>query len=115
MGCLFCKIVEKQIPADILYEDPHTLAFRDIRPVAPHHVLVVPRRHVTAVHELTEADADVSILGHVMTAGRKVAHQLGLDVGGYRLVVNDGEAAGQSVHHLHLHVLGGRPLSWPPG
>jgi histidine triad (HIT) family protein len=115
MGCLFCSVVDKKIPADVVYEDAHAVAFRDIRPVAPVHVLVVPRRHVAAVHELTDTEADAAAIGKVMIAARNVAHQLGLEQEGFRLVVNDGDAAGQSVHHLHVHVLGGRTLAWPPG
>lgn len=113
MGCLFCNILEKKIPADVVHEDEHTLAFRDIRPVAPTHVLVIPKKHIAAVHDLTEADAET--VGRVMVAARKVADQLGLTAAGYRLVVNDGDAAGQTVHHIHVHVLGGRALAWPPG
>jgi histidine triad (HIT) family protein len=113
MGCLFCSILEKKVPADVVFENEHTLAFRDIRPVAPTHVLIVPKRHVAAVHELTDADA--AEMGHLLVAARKVADQLGLTAGGYRLVINDGEHAGQTVHHVHLHVLGGRPMAWPPG
>ena len=113
MGCLFCNVLEKKIPADIVYEDEHALAFRDIRPVAPSHVLVIPRKHIAAMHDLT--DADVTTIGQVMLAAKRVAHQLGLEEEGFRLVINDGDAAGQSVHHIHVHVLGGRSLSWPPG
>ena len=113
MGCLFCNVLEKKIPADVVYEDEHAVAFRDIRPVAPHHVLVIPRRHIAAIHDLT--DADVTTIGRVMLAARNVAHQLGLEDDGYRLVINDGDAAGQTVHHVHVHLLGGRSLSWPPG
>jgi histidine triad (HIT) family protein len=113
MGCLFCNVIEKKIPSDVLYEDEHAIAFRDIRPVAPTHVLVVPRRHIAAIHQLTEGDAET--IGRVMVAARNVALQLGLEQAGYRLVINDGDAAGQSVHHVHVHVLGGRSLSWPPG
>lgn len=113
MGCLFCKVLEKKIPADVIYEDEHALAFRDIRPMAPTHVLVVPKKHIAAIHDLT--DADVMTIGQVMLAAKKVAHQEGLEAGGYRLVVNDGDAAGQTVHHIHVHVLGGRNLTWPPG
>lgn len=115
MGCLFCDIVEKKIPANVVFEDEHTLAFQDIRPVAPHHILVIPRRHVAAIHELGNTEADVLCIGRVVITAKAVAHQLGLDENGYRLVINDGEAAGQSVHHIHAHVLGGRSLSWPPG
>lgn len=113
MGCLFCNVIEKKVPSDVVYEDEHAIAFRDIRPVAPTHVLVVPRKHMAAVHDLTAADAET--MGRVMVAARNVAHQLGLEAAGYRLVINDGDAAGQTVHHIHVHVLGGRSLSWPPG
>lgn len=113
MGCLFCNIIEKKIPGDIVYEDEHAVAFRDIRPVAPTHVLVVPRRHIEAIHDMTPDDAPA--VGHVFVAARRVADQLGLTEAGYRLVVNDGDAVGQTVHHIHVHVLGGRSLSWPPG
>jgi histidine triad (HIT) family protein len=113
MGCLFCNIVEKKIPGDVVYEDEHAVAFRDIRPVAPTHVLVVPRKHIAAIHDLTAEDA--ATVGNVLVAARKVADQLGLTAAGYRLVINDGDAAGQTVHHIHVHLLGGRNLSWPPG
>jgi histidine triad (HIT) family protein len=113
MGCLFCNVLEKKIPADVVYEDEHALAFRDIRPVAPTHVLVIPKKHIAAIHELTDEDA--STMGRVILAARTVAKQQGLEDDGYRLVINDGDAAGQTVHHIHVHVLGGRSLSWPPG
>ena len=113
MACLFCSVLEKKIPADVVYEDDHAIAFRDIRPVAPTHVLVIPRAHIAAIHDLEEAH--VNAIGHVMLAARKVADQLGLVKDGFRLVINDGDAAGQTVHHIHVHVIGGRPLSWPPG
>lgn len=111
--CLFCKIVAKEIPGDVVYEDEHALAFKDLRPVAPTHVLVVPKRHIAAIHDLTPDDAVT--IGNVFVAARRVADKLGLTAAGYRLVVNDGDAAGQSVHHIHVHVLGGRPMTWPPG
>jgi histidine triad (HIT) family protein len=113
MGCLFCNVIEGKIPSDIVYEDEHALAFRDIRPVAPTHVLVVPREHIAGVRDLTDGQAET--IGRVMLAARSVARQLDLEKDGYRLVVNDGDAAGQTVHHIHVHVLGGRSLSWPPG
>ncbi len=113
MGCLFCNILEKKIPADVVHEDEHTLAFKDIRPVAPTHVLVIPRKHVAAIHDL--GDGDAALIGHVMLAARTVAKKMGLEEAGYRLVCNDGDAAGQTVHHIHVHVLGGRNMSWPPG
>ena len=111
--CLFCKIVAKEIPGDVVYEDEHALAFKDIRPVAPTHVLVVPKKHIAAIHDLTPDDAVT--VGNVLVAARKVADSLGLTAAGYRLVINDGDAAGQTVHHIHVHVLGGRQLTWPPG
>ena len=113
MGCLFCNILEKKTPADVVYEDEHALAFRDIRPVAPTHVLVIPRKHISAIHDLTEED--VPTMGRLLLAARTVAHQLELEDDGYRLVINDGDNAGQTVHHIHVHVLGGRSLTWPPG
>jgi histidine triad (HIT) family protein len=112
MGCLFCNFVEKKMNTDVVYEDEHALAFKDIRPVAPSHVLVVPKKHVAAIRDL--GDEDAALIGHVMLAARTVAKKLGLE-GGYRLVVNDGDDAGQTVHHIHVHVLGGRQMTWPPG
>lgn len=113
MGCLFCSILEKKIPATVVYEDAHALAFRDINPQAPTHVLVIPKRHIASIHEMQPGD--VETVGQVMLAARKVAEQEGLVEAGFRLVVNDGDAAGQTVHHIHVHVLGGRDLAWPPG
>lgn len=113
MGCLFCDILDKKVPATVVYEDEHALAFRDLRPVAPTHVLVIPKEHLAAIHELKPEHAD--LMGRVLVAARRVADQEGLTKDGFRLVVNDGDAAGQSVHHIHVHVLGGRNLSWPPG
>jgi histidine triad (HIT) family protein len=112
MGCLFCKIVKKEIPSQIVLENEHVIAFRDLHPGAPTHVLVIPKEHIVGIHEVTQKDA--AMLGHLMLAGRDVAEQLGLDKG-YRLVINNGPDAGQSVFHLHLHVLGGRHMAWPPG
>lgn len=113
MGCLFCNIVERKIPADIVFENEHVLAFRDIRPVAPVHVLVIPKVHVERVHEATKDHG--AVLGELFLGAREVAEKLGLGEKGYRLVVNNGEDAGQTVFHVHMHVLGGRALSWPPG
>jgi histidine triad (HIT) family protein len=111
--CLFCKIVEQKIPAKVVYEDEKCLAFDDINPQAPTHTLVVPKRHVASLAELNEVDA--GLLGHLMLAGAKVARQKGIAEGGYRIVVNTGRHGGQTVFHLHLHVLGGRAMHWPPG
>lgn len=113
MGCLFCKIVAREIPSQIIFENEHALAFKDLRPVAPTHVLVIPKKHVVGIRDATPDDA--AMLGHVMLAARQVAEDLGLGESGYRVVVNQGADAGQSVLHLHVHVLGGRGLSWPPG
>jgi histidine triad (HIT) family protein len=112
-GCLFCNIVARKTPADIVFENDHILAFRDIRPVAPTHVLVIPKRHVVGIHEATSADEEM--LGHLLLAAREVAEAVGLSAGGYRLAINQGQDGGQSVFHLHCHVLGGRSMAWPPG
>lgn len=112
MGCLFCKIVAREIPSQIIYEDEHALAFRDVRPVAPTHALVIPKKHIVALADTT--DDDDALLGKLLVAARKVAKQEGLS-NGFRLVINNGPDAGQSVFHVHLHVLGGRQLTWPPG
>lgn len=113
MGCLFCNIVEKKTPAQIVLENEHVVAFKDIRPVAPTHALVIPKRHIAGVHDAGPADA--ALLGELVLAARDVAEKLGLEKGGYRLVINQGPDAGQSVFHVHCHVLGGRSMAWPPG
>ncbi|MEA2451666.1 MAG: histidine triad family protein [Actinomycetota bacterium] len=110
--CLFCKIVEGDIPSDKVLETSAALAFRDINPGAPTHVLVIPKRHVASIHDLETTDADE--LAAVFEAIRQVAELEGV-ADGYRVVTNVGATAGQSVFHLHFHVLGGRPLEWPPG
>jgi histidine triad (HIT) family protein len=112
VDCLFCRIVAGEIPAEVVHEGPRTLAFRDLHPQAPTHVLVIPRDHYEDAAGL--AAADPAYLGEVVAAATQVAEQEGL-TGGYRLVANTGGDAGQSVQHLHVHVLGGRGLSWPPG
>ncbi|MDH5535199.1 MAG: histidine triad nucleotide-binding protein [Betaproteobacteria bacterium] len=112
MTTIFSKIIERQLPAEIVYEDAHCLAFRDTNPQAPVHVLVIPKREIP---RLADAGAgDQALLGHLMLAANEVARQLGVD-DAFRLVVNNGARAGQSVFHLHLHVLAGRPMHWPPG
>jgi histidine triad (HIT) family protein len=113
MQCLFCSIAAGDIPADIVYQDDELMAFRDISPQAPVHVLVIPRLHRATPGELT--DADERVMGKVVRGAAKVAEQLGVDGSGYRLVINAGEHANQTVPHIHVHVLGGRPMSWPPG
>lgn len=109
---IFQKIIDKEIPADILYEDDQCLAFRDISPQAPTHVLVIPKKAMVSLAHAEENDAE--LLGHLLIIARKVAEQEGL-VNGYRTVLNCGPDGGQSVDHLHVHVLGGRKLTWPPG
>ena len=109
---IFKKIIDGEIPADIVYEDDHCLAFRDIQPAAPVHVLVIPKKEVENVAAL--ADEDQQLAGHLLLAAGKVARQLGLERG-YRVVANCGSDGGQSVDHLHLHILAGRKLTWPPG
>jgi histidine triad (HIT) family protein len=110
--CIFCKIVAKEVPARIVHEDETSIAFHDINPQAPVHVLVIPRKHFASAEEAGEADEPV--LGHLHRVAAKLARELKL-TGGYRTVVNTGAEAGQSVFHLHLHLLGGRPMRWPPG
>jgi histidine triad (HIT) family protein len=107
--CLFCKIVAGQIPSNRVLEDEHLIAFRDIQPAAPVHVLVVPRKHLTSLAELTDADLDLA--GRLLTATAEVARREGIDGTGYRVVANTGRHGCQSVDHLHLHVMGGRQLS----
>lgn len=111
MGCVFCRIVAGELPAQRVLETEHALAFRDLHPQAPTHLLVIPKEHVDAVADLGDAQAELA--GRLLLACRDAARQVGLD--SYRVVTNTGADAGQSVFHLHLHVLGGRPLGWPPG
>jgi len=111
--CLFCKFVSGEIQPNTVYEDDHVLAFRDINPQAPTHVLVVPKRHIATLNDLTGEDAE--LVGRLYLAARQVARQEGIDEPGYRTVINCNEQAGQSVFHIHLHLLGGRDMAWPPG
>ncbi|MEB3329062.1 MAG: histidine triad nucleotide-binding protein [Candidatus Sericytochromatia bacterium] len=111
--CLFCRLVAGELPAQKVHEDAYTLAFRDLHPQAPTHLLVIPKRHIGGFAELTAADGP--LLGHLAAAANTAAQEAGLAEGGYRVVCNQGRDAGQTVPHLHWHVLGGRPLAWPPG
>lgn len=112
MSTIFSKIIRREIPVDIVYEDDLCLAFRDVNPQAPTHVLIIPKK---AIPRLVDATADdQALLGHLMVAAGKIARQLGVD-NAFRLVTNNGAEAGQSVFHLHLHILAGRPFRWPPG
>jgi len=110
---LFEKIIAREIPAPIVYEDELVVAFRDINPQAPTHVLIVPRKPVPRLAEALPEDH--ALLGHLLLKGAAVARQLGLEPGGYRLVINNGPNGGESVPHLHVHILGGRQMTWPPG
>lgn len=112
--CLFCKIVAGDIPAKIVKRSEAALAFRDVDPKAPVHVLVIPTRHIPAVRDAKGPESE-RLLGGLLAFAAAVASELGLDADGYRLVTNTGRNAGQSVDHLHLHVLGGRKMTWPPG
>ena len=111
--CLFCKIVAGQIPGSIVFQNEHVVAFRDITPRAPTHVLIVPRRHIATLNDLTPEDD--ALVGEVVRAAAAVAKEQGLADRGYRTVFNCNAEAGQTVFHIHLHLLGGRPMTWPPG
>lgn len=110
---LFTKIANGDIPADILYSDDDIVAFKDINPQAPHHVLIIPRRPIPTVADLT--DADSNLIGRIVLVANKIAKNLKIDKDGYRLVFNCGVDGGQEVYHIHLHLLGGRKMTWPPG
>jgi histidine triad (HIT) family protein len=112
-GCIFCEVASRKKPAMILYEDERCVAFQDIHPMAPVHLLVIPRRHITSLNENLENDKE--LLGHLITVAARMAKEQGIDGSGFRTVINTNAEAGQSVFHLHLHVLGGRILRWPPG
>ncbi|HSR70420.1 MAG TPA: histidine triad nucleotide-binding protein [Acidobacteriota bacterium] len=110
---LFKKIIDREIPADIVYEDEHCLAFRDINPQAPVHVLLIPKKEVASLNHLKAEDAE--LCGHLLLKVAEIARQLELAQDGYRVVANTGRKGGQTVDHLHLHILGGRSMTWPPG
>ena len=112
-NCIFCKIIAKKIPSKIVYEDEQVTAFEDVNPQAPVHMLVVPKKHISEIHNMTEKDKE--LVGHLFFTAKKIAEEKGLDTKGYRLVINNGAGAGQTVFHVHLHILSGRHFSWPPG
>ena len=112
-NCLFCKIVDGKIPAEFVHQDDFCVVIRDINPQAPMHVLVIPRDHIESLDDASQKDE--GLLGHLLRVGARVANDLGHGESGYRTVINTGAGAGQSVFHLHVHVLGGRPMNWPPG
>ncbi|MBI5641042.1 MAG: histidine triad nucleotide-binding protein [Nitrospirae bacterium] len=111
--CLFCKIVQKKLPARIIYEDEHSLAFEDINPQAPLHVLVVPKKHIPTTLEITIEDN--ALVGHLFQVANRLAKERNIAERGFRLVMNTNPESGQTVYHIHLHVLGGRTMHWPPG
>ena len=111
--CLFCRIIKREIPGSIVYEDDRLIAFNDINPQAPTHVLIVPKRHIATLNELAEGDDQ--IVGELVRRAAAIAAERGIAAGGYRTVFNTNRDAGQTVFHIHLHLLGGRPMLWPPG
>ncbi|HBB90115.1 MAG TPA: histidine triad nucleotide-binding protein [Blastocatellia bacterium] len=111
--CLFCRIINGEIPAEFVRQDDRAIVISDINPQAPTHLLVIPREHLDSLDDASQKDE--ALLGHLLRVAAQVANAAGLDEGGYRTVINTGAGAGQSVFHLHVHVLGGRSLSWPPG
>jgi len=108
--CIFCKIIDGELPSDIVYKDERVIGFRDIKPIAPVHLLIIPRKHIPSIRDLT--DEDLPLLGHMTVVANRLAENEGIADGGYRLIINCGEEAGQTVHHIHMHMLGGRRLSW---
>ena len=110
---MFCRIIAGEIPADFIHRDERTVVIRDINPQAPTHMLVIPQEHIESLDDASQKDE--ALLGYLLRVAAKVANAAGLAEGGYRTVINNGAGAGQSVFHLHVHVLGGRPLNWPPG
>ncbi len=111
--CLFCRIVAGEIPAESVWADVQSVVIRDLNPQAPTHLLVIPREHIESLDDASQKDE--ALLGHLLRVAAKVADEAGLAEGGYRTVINNGAGAGQSVFHLHVHVLGGRAMNWPPG
>lgn len=113
MDCLFCKIVSREIPADIVYEDDEVLAFKDIDPQAPTHMLVIPKRHIATLNDIEERD--LSLVGRLPQTAAKLAKEQGFADEGYRVVMNCNENGGQTVYHIHMHLMGGRRFTWPAG
>ena len=113
MDCIFCKIVDGSIPSDKVFENDHVLAFRDLSPQAPHHILIIPKKHLASLNEFESEDA--AIFGEMGQAAKALAKELSVDEAGYRVVVNCNEHGGQTVFHTHMHFLAGRQLHWPPG
>jgi len=113
MDCLFCKIINREIPADIVYEDDDVLAFNDINPQAPTHILIIPKKHIATLNDIEESD--LAIIGRLQFTAAQLAREKGFAEDGYRVVMNCNEMGGQTVYHIHMHLLGGREFTWPPG
>lgn len=113
VSCLFCRIIKGEIPGEFVHQDERSVVIRDINPQGPTHLLVIPREHIESLDDASQKDE--ALLGYLLRVAARVANAAGLAEGGYRTVINNGAGAGQSVFHLHVHVLGGRPLNWPPG
>ena len=111
--CIFCKIIKREIPSSVIFENDQILAFEDIKPQAPVHILIIPKRHIVKTPDLK--DGDTILVGKLLLVARDLAHLKGLDESGYRIVLNSGADAGQEILHLHVHLMGGRKFSWPPG
>ncbi|MDF1643652.1 MAG: histidine triad nucleotide-binding protein [Pseudomonadales bacterium] len=113
MSCIFCKIVAGEIPAQILYQDDDVLCFRDVAPQAPTHMLVIPKKHISSIAELESSD--INLAGKILVTATQMAKEQGISESGYRVAMNCGEEGGQTVDHIHMHILGGRQMGWPPG
>ncbi|MEJ5306556.1 MAG: histidine triad nucleotide-binding protein [Ignavibacteria bacterium] len=113
MDCIFCKIINKEINSEIVFENENIIGFNDINPVAPYHVLFVPKKHIDKISNVESSD--INLLGELIFQAKEYAKKLGIDESGFRLVLNTGKNAGQAVFHIHLHLIGGRMMSWPPG
>ena len=109
-NCIFCKIIDGELPSDIVYRDERVIGFRDINPIAPVHLLIIPRKHIPSIRDM--AEADLRLLGYMTVVANQLAEEQGIAESGYRLIINCGDEAGQTVHHIHMHLLGGRTLSW---
>ncbi|HLA50599.1 MAG TPA: histidine triad nucleotide-binding protein [Thermodesulfovibrionia bacterium] len=113
MNCLFCRIIDKKIPSKIVYEDEHVFAFEDINPQAPVHILIIPKKHISTTLDITHEDNE--LIGHLFQAANKIAKDRGVAERGFRLVINCNPESGQTVYHIHIHLLAGRVMHWPPG
>lgn len=113
MSCIFCKIIHKEIPSKIIYEDDLVLAFDDINPQAPFHILIIPKKHYSTLFDIDENDKE--LIGHIFIVARNIAKQMGINERGFRIVMNCNQDAGQTIYHIHFHLLAGRRMHWPPG